>query len=341
MAAYNLYYRLKRYIPRTLQLFLRRQLVLGQRRLHGRTWPIDETAGAGPASRHDWPEEKKFALVLTHDVDTAKGVENCRELMLLEMLLGFRSSFNFVPERYGVPGDLRAELTANGFEVGVHGLKHDGRLYQSREIFRDRARHINRYLHEWQAVGFRSPSMHHKLDWIHDLNIEYDASTFDTDPFEPQSDGVGTIFPFWVRNGAPGGGYVELPYTLPQDFTVFVLMGEKNIDIWRQKLDWLAANRGMVLLNVHPDYMNFSRRRNGLEEYPAGYYRQFLEYLRERYDGEYWHALPKDIAGLYRPGMADEKERPRATEVINAITCEGAHYVQEETNRPGTGTCSL
>ena len=30
------------------------------------------------------------------------------------------------------------------------------------------------------------------------LNIAYDASTFDTDPFEPQPDGVNTIFPFWV-----------------------------------------------------------------------------------------------------------------------------------------------
>jgi hypothetical protein len=28
-------------------------------------------------------------------------------------------------------------------------------------------------------------------------------STFDTDPFEPQPDGMGTIFPFWVPNQDP------------------------------------------------------------------------------------------------------------------------------------------
>src|ERR1700746_3430317 len=50
--------------------------------------------------------------------------------------------------------------------------------------------------------------MFHKLDWLHDLDIEYDASTFDTDPFEPQPDGHGTIFPFWVPKG-DDGGYVE------------------------------------------------------------------------------------------------------------------------------------
>jgi len=50
--------------------------------------------------------------------------------------------------------------------------------------------------------------MFHNLKWIHDLNISYDASTFDTDPFEPQHDRAGTIFPFWV-NGNDGDGCAE------------------------------------------------------------------------------------------------------------------------------------
>ena len=47
-------------------------------------------------------------------------------------------------------------------------------------------------------MGFRTPTMFHHLEWTGELDIEYDSSTFDTDPFEPQPDGVGTIFPFWV-----------------------------------------------------------------------------------------------------------------------------------------------
>src|SRR6185295_6086223 len=97
---------------------------------------------------------------------------------------------------------------------------------------------INRYLQKWKAVGFRGGFMFHNLDWIHALDVSYDASTFDTDPFEPQPDGVGTIFPFWVqRNGSRG--YVELPYTLPQDSTLFLLLQEKTIDVWTKKLDWV------------------------------------------------------------------------------------------------------
>ena len=115
------------------------------------------------------------------------------------MEFGFRSSFNFIPEGdYRVPAALRAWLTDRGFEVGVHDLHHDGKLYSSRDEFRRKAHRINSYLKEWNAVGFRSGFMLHNLNWIRDLDIQYDASTFDTDPFEPQPDGVDTIFPFWV-----------------------------------------------------------------------------------------------------------------------------------------------
>jgi hypothetical protein len=320
MPSYTLYYNIKKYIPRDMQLFLRRQLVRGQLHFHKKIWPIDEAAKTDPPFWPGWPDRHKFALVLTHDVDTARGVENCRKLMRLELQMGFRSSFNFVPERdYTVSPELRHELTANGFEVGVHGLHHDGKYYQSREIFRDRASRINRYLEEWQASGFRSPSMLHNLEWIHDLHIEYDTSTFDTDPFEPQADGVRTIFPFWVPNGSPAEGYVELPYTLPQDFTLFVLMGHKNIDIWQKKLDWIAANHGMALLNVHPDYLNFTPGKSGREDYPARYYQQFLEYVKERYDGEYWHALPKDMAKLFRPEIAAGFQGDQETAATDAV----------------------
>src|SRR5262249_41363433 len=135
------------------------------------------------------------------------GLAKCRQLMELEMKLGFRSSFNFVPEGdYQVPRVLIDELKANGFEVGVHDLHHDGKLYHSRKQFVQDSALINHYLNDWGAVGFRSGFMLHNLHWLHDLDIAYDASTFDTDPFEPQPDGVSTIFPFWVANGKCEGG---------------------------------------------------------------------------------------------------------------------------------------
>jgi hypothetical protein len=264
-------------------------------------WPIDPKAHVNlqAESWKGWPDRKQFAVVLTHDVDTSKGHDKCLELMTLEEKRGFRSAFNFVPERYSVSPDLRTHLSHCGFEIGVHGLYHDGRLYESLKIFQERAKRINQYLKDWNAVGFRSPAMHHELEWLFDLNIEYDSSTFDTDPFEPQPDGVQTIFPF-LKQRNTDECYVELPYTLPQDFTLFILLKEKSNRIWKQKLDWIATNGGMGLLNAHPDYMNFGDRAKLIDEYPARYYADFLDYLNTRYRGSFWLALPREMANFIK-----------------------------------------
>ena len=169
------------------------------RRAYTDIWPINEIAGRRPDGWPGWPDGKKFAVVLTHDVEGPLGVSKCRQLMQLEQEFGFRSSFNFIPEGdYAVSAGLREELQRNGFEVGVHDLHHDGKLYWTRRKFSRNAKRINHYLKEWGAGGFRSGFMLHNLDWLRDLDVKYDASTFDTDPFEPQPDGVSTIFPFWA-----------------------------------------------------------------------------------------------------------------------------------------------
>lgn len=294
-----LYYLVKPFIPRRAQLAVRRSVTLRKRAKVRGHWPIDESAGNPPENWKGWPDGKQFALVLTHDVDTGKGQERCFDLAKLEMRLGFRSSFNFVPRRYAVSPELRKYLAWNGFEVGVHGLYHDGNYFRSRDTFSRRAVLINQYLKEWGAVGFRAPCMYHNLDWIHDLDIEYDASTFDTDPFEPQPDGVRTIFPFRVNGSPVRSGYVEIPYTLPQDFTLFILMREKSIDIWKQKLDWVAECGGMALLITHPDYMNFGASRPAYDEYPVKNYIEYLLYIKRKYHGRYWHVLPRDMALYY------------------------------------------
>jgi len=102
-----------------------------------------------------------------------------------------------------------------------------------------------------------------------------------------------------LRSSAVGGagGYIELPYTLPQDFTLFVLLGEKTPAIWQRKLDWIAEHGGMALFITHPDYMTFpDGSGEKAAEYPVELYRQFLEYVRSRYSGQYWHALPREVA---------------------------------------------
>ena len=371
----TIYYGLKPLIPRKFQIWVRGKIAVRKRLLYENVWPIDERSGSPPEGWSGWPGGKQFALVLTHDVETAKGQEKCVQLASLEESLGFRSCFYFVAEEYNVQVALRNYLTEHGFEVGVHGLTHKNNPFRSKRVFQKQAVAINRYLKEWGSVGYRSPCMYRNLEWICDLNIEYDASTFDTDPFEPQPDGVGTIFPFWVpRNTASNPidstdrksqvasreglthhsnipsfhhsdipvpdspsnpinpnnsklvtrnsqlatrypqprssslqpptvsriGYVELPYTLPQDHTLFVVMGEKDINIWKKKLDWIAEKGGMALLLTHPDYMSHTNDKMPRTEYQAKLYKEFLEYVGEQYGGSYWEVLPKEMAQFWK-----------------------------------------
>ena len=295
-----IYYSIKPLIPRYLQIGVRRLIASYKRLANFDNWPIDPEAAKPPVGWTKWPENKKFALILTHDVDSIKGYENCLKLMELEARLNFRSSFNFVPEGYPVSEEVRQILRKRGFDIGVHGLTHEGKLFLNQEKFRSSAPKINCYLREWNAVGFHSPSMLVHLDWITELNVEYDCSTFDTDPFEPINYGVKTIHPFIVNDDKRKHSFVEIPYTLPQDHTLFIILKEKNNSIWKKKLDWIAQNGGMVFLNTHPDYMNFINTACSLGEYPSEYYLEFLDYIKTQYKGQFWHALPRDLALYWR-----------------------------------------
>lgn len=307
--AVKAYYRLRPVIPRTVRMSIRRRLMVCQRFMYRSVWPVDPHAGSARPPWTVWPQNRPFALVLTHDVETAAGVEKVLQLADLEEQMGFRSSFNFVPAKYPLSTTLIDELKSRGFEVGVHGLLHDGKLYDSKSVFTERARKINQYLKEWGAVGFRSPSMQHNLDWLHDLEILYDASTFDTDPFEPDNSGMGTIFPFQVNQRTrPSDGYIELPYTLPQDSTLYLFLREQTIDIWKQKTAWIVRQGGMVLMNTHPDYMDFSSDRRHALTYPVRLYREFLEHIRDEYSELYWHVLPREMARFVREQYQTREE---------------------------------
>jgi glycosyltransferase involved in cell wall biosynthesis/peptidoglycan/xylan/chitin deacetylase (PgdA/CDA1 family) len=296
----RIYYFLKPIMPWRLRLALRRWRANRRRQAFGEVWPIDSKAGQKPPGWPGWPDGKQFAVVLTHDVEGNKGLSRVEQLVKLELKYEFRSSFNFVPEgEYRLPGAVREVLDQAGFEVGVHGLEHDGKLYSSKAAFAAKARRINGYLQKWNCSGFRSPLMQHKLEWLHLLDVEYDSSTFDTDPFEPQPDGTGTVFPFWVPGPKGVGGYVELPYTLVQDFNCFKVLQERNIDIWKRKVDWIAEHGGMVLLNTHPDYMCFEGQPNR-DEFPVSHYEELLRYIRGKYGESCWPALPREVARHYR-----------------------------------------
>jgi hypothetical protein len=231
-----------------------------------------------------WPAGKCFALVLTHDVEGPLGQSFVPQVVNLEETYGFRSSFNFVPLGYKVDLNLFRDLKEREFEVGIHGLKHDGRLFSSKAIFDKQAGKINQYLKQWGAVGFRSPFTHRNPNWMQALEIEYDLSFFDTDPYEPMPGGTMSIWPFMM------GRFVELPYTLSQDHTLMVTLAEQTPRLWLEKVEFIRRYHGLALVNSHPDYLRNPQH--------FAIYEAFLKSLSEQKD--YWHALPRDAARWWR-----------------------------------------
>ena len=229
-----------------------------------------------------YPEGKRAALVLTHDVDTQEGFDNIPEILLMEQDMGFRSSWNIVPYKYNIDQGIIDLIKYSGHEIGIHGYNHDGKLYYSEKIFNERVPLINDAIKKYGAKGFRSPMVHRNLKWLQKLDIEYDASCFDYDPYQPFPGGTGSIWPF------KAGKFIELPYTLPQDHDLFYMMKRNDIEIWKKKAEWLIANRGMIMLITHPDYLNGKNKEH---------YIDFLKWIKEK--PGLWHALPKEIADYW------------------------------------------
>jgi hypothetical protein len=96
--------------------------------------------------------------------------------------------------------------------------------------------------------------------------------------------GVGTIWPFIA------GRFVELPYTLPQDHTLFIVLQEGDGEIWQKKLDYIRQMHGMSLVITHPDYLDVPQRLDA--------YRRLL--VAAQAANACWHALPKDVAAWWR-----------------------------------------
>jgi hypothetical protein len=305
-AMLSAYYRVKPIIPRALVRELRS--MAARRADHGARfprWPLEdslerlrglfallvlEVAGVDSMPfTWFWPDGHDYCLLATHDVETASGRDNIERFIERERGMGIRSSFNLVPGDYVVPDSLVSRIRAEGFEVGVHGWTHDGLLFSDWAIFTERVRKMREIAGVWGATGFRSPATHRRYDWFHALGFDYDASAPDSDPYEPQSGGCLSLFPFFV------GDVLEIPITMPQDHTLFGLLKESGGEIWSVKAGEIVRRNGCVCMLTHPDPM---RGYAGSEEVMAHYFR----FLEERLSApeSAWNALPCELSAWWR-----------------------------------------
>lgn len=307
-AVMRAYYRARPLLPRPLQIWLRRQFAPVQARSAFPAWPIETglhdffdlmfgilegIAGEAIPYIAPWPHGRAWALVLTHDVERAEGLRTLDRVLALERRHGVRSSWNLVAADYPVDPACVAGLLEAGLEVGVHGLHHDGRDLESLATWKRRLAGIAKARERWGASGFRSASLHRRSEWMQMIGFDYDSSYPDTDPFEPQNGGCCTWWPFF------NGKVVELPLTLPQDHTLFVILRHTDEKAWVEKATFLRAHGGMALLDTHPDYL--------VDERILSAYARFLD--RFASDATAWKALPREVSAWWRRRAASDLER--------------------------------
>ena len=300
----RLYYSIKPAMPRPLRLMMRKTLKEPMAKRSFPAWPVDTSVeqlqfgllrtllearpGTALPVLSFWPGGEDCCLVLTHDVETQQGVNHMDQVIEVERECGVRSSWNFVPKDYYVDPQIFERLRTDGFEIGVHGLYHNGKLFQSREMFLRQVVEINRYIHQWGAAGFRSPSLLRNLDWISEsIDIDYDTSCPASEWYGAQPGGCGTVFPFMKNR------LVELPITLQQDHTLLEVLDfspEKMVEHWLATIQKIKQVHGMILLNSHPDYLVDHKRLQA--------YRNFLTIITQ--EKNCWRALPREVAKWWR-----------------------------------------
>jgi hypothetical protein len=300
----NAYYVLRRLLPVEVRKHLQRYRLRDWDGIEHPAWPVDTSVDdlcaellkdrlrASGDQRWPfiwfWPEGLRGCLMITHDVESAKGRDFCETLCDVDRSYGFVSSFELIPEkRYAISEKFLEGIRSSGFEICLHGLCHDGHLFREKEEFLHRAEAIGQYARAWGAVGFRSPVMYRNPDWLAALEIDYDMSWPSVGHLDPQRGGCCTVMPYFI------GDIIELPLTMTQDYSLFHILRRHDTQLWRDQMERILSRNGLVSCIVHPDYITEARE--------LAVYRDLLELFRQtREERRLWTALPKEIALWWR-----------------------------------------
>jgi hypothetical protein len=299
----KIYYTLRPLMPVGFRKHLQKLYLNRWHQIAFPRWPVDRTVenileqlvqlSIGAHSRQMpfvwfWPEGASGCLIMTHDIETTYGRDLSVELADLDESFGIKSSFQIVPlDRYAVPEAFLESLRKHGREVNLHGLRHDGQLFRDRAKFEKDVKEINRYAKAYSAAGFRSPVMYRNLDWYDDFDVSYDMSVPNVAHLDPQRGGCCTVMPYFI------GHVLELPLTTTQDYSLFNILGERSIGLWKQQIEMVLEKHGLISFNIHPDYI--------MAEPYRSIYRQLLDYLRQICaERNIWIALPGEVDQWWR-----------------------------------------
>ena len=300
----KLYYLVRQFLPVAVRRHLQRAYFRDWEERPFPAWPVDftvdtlheellkrlmETSGANVVPFiWFWPKGASNCLIMTHDVETRAGRDFTPTLMDIDDSYGIKASFQVIPEtRYEVQQEYLQNIRRRGFEFNVHDLNHDGQLYQERKEFLQRAARINQYVKKFDARGFRAGVMYRNLDWYDAYDFSYDMSVPNVAHLEPQRGGCCTVFPYFV------GKILEIPLTTIQDYSLFQILNNYSIDLWKKQVEMIRKRNGLISFITHPDYL--------IRPHARKIYESLLEYLRQIIEREkIWMALPREVDRWWR-----------------------------------------
>jgi len=321
--AKDIYYRLRPMFPISLRSHLQKFYLRGWDSIAFPGWPVDRSVDilferllvlAMQALQVDrlpfiwfWPGDRQACAIVTHDVENTAGRDFCSRLMDIDDAFGIKSSFQIVPEkRYSVP-PLYLELIRNrGSEVNVHGLDHEGDLFENREAFMESAGKINQYAKLFGSRGFRSPVLYRNIDWLQELNFSYDMSVPNVARLEAQRGGCCTVMPYFLP-----GGMLELPLTTTEDYSLFHILKDYSTTLWKKQMSIILDGHGLMNFVIHPDYV--------IEDRAQAVYKELLgEVSRLRSDHGVWVTTPGEVDCWWR-----QRNEMRLVSAMNDWKIEG------------------
>lgn len=300
----TLYYALRPLFPTWLRRHFQRLALRGWGRKVFPQWPVDRSVdlmfgklmavaiNASPDRRVPfiwfWPEGHSACAIMTHDVETAAGLKFTRELMAIDASYKVPSSFQVIPgARYTVTPAILSAITSAGFEVNVHDLTHDGHLFDDHAQFQRSADKINQFVARFESKGFRSGALYRNQAWFERFDFAYDMSVPNVAHLDPQHGGCCTVMPYFI------GEILELPVTATQDYSLFHILESYSQDLWRQQIDLVLQQHGLLNFIVHPDYLDTPQAH-------LCYTGLLAEFSRLREEAGLWVPLPGEVDTWWR-----------------------------------------
>ena len=263
-------------------------------------WLIRESlraAGARePVLQSLWPENKKYAVCLTHELSGTSRRRWIEEVARIEEGRGITSSwFASGARSHGGLTDSLDSVRAHGHEVGLLGDRFGPILALCSDIaVRRRLDRSEQFIRRWEVRGFRSSSTISSaiLRTVLGEFELYDSSIPDIDPFSPADAGRGCncVHPYRI-NGIP-----EVPITLPKPERLIALgqSPEEMMERWGEKIRWIKEMRGVAVFSSQHGMDLFGRRSKAAPSRWLSLYEGFLDKIQD--DGDAWITTSAAVA---------------------------------------------